>query len=257
MTPRMRQLQHHAGTPVPIARVATAFIIIYVGFDRLASLLGSTRGEQGLVVCSVVLGLIVLAERQLSGLSLGDSARSLGLGASAGRALAAGTAISLGLLAGLPLLASVTGTPLEVRDGAAWLAIGLFAQGGVAEETLFRGFMYRHVRRNRTFWRAACVSAVPFTMAHVPLLFALAPAVALLSLAMALALSFPLAWLFDRAQGSIWPGAILHATLQGSLKVLADDAATFQTMALAWVALGMTGPWLVFLLPEPAAERAR
>jgi membrane protease YdiL (CAAX protease family) len=231
-------------------RATIAFAVIYVVFDRFAVALGSMRGEWGLVVCAVVLLLTVGAEHQLTGASPGQSVRALGLGAPAGRALAAGVALSAGLLACLPLLAGLTGTTLAVRDGATWLVIGMLAQAGVAEEALFRGFMYRHLRRRRTFWRAACVSAVPFTLAHVPLVFTLAPAIALMSLGMALALSFPFAWLFDRADGSIWPGAILHATIQGGIKVLVDDAATFQNLALAWVASGLVSPWLLFLLRE-------
>jgi membrane protease YdiL (CAAX protease family) len=236
-------------------RAAIAFVAIYFVLDRLAAALGSTRGEWGLVVCAVVLGLILLAERWLTGAPMAVSLRAVGLGAPALRALVAGLAVSLGLLACLPLLARSAGIMLELRDGAAWLALGMFAQGGIAEETLFRGFMYRHLRRTRTFWRAAALSALPFAAAHVPLLFSLEPTVALLALGMAVAWSFPLAWLFERAGGSTWPGAILHATIQGGIKLLADDDAAFQALAIAWVALGLAAPWLLFSLREPHRQR--
>ena len=153
---------------------------------------------------------------------------------------------------------SVDGSELALRAGAAWLALGMLAQGGIAEEVLFRGFMYRHLRRTRTFWRAATLSAVPFAAAHVPLLWTLDATIALLALAMAIAWSFPLAWLFDRARGSIWPGAIMHAVMQGAIKLLVDDGAAFQSLAIVWVALGIGAPWLFFLLRErePVSERA-
>jgi len=73
---------------------------------------------------------------------------------------------------------------------------------------------------------------------------------------MAIALSFPFAWLFDRARDSIWPGAILHATIQGGLKVLVDDAASIPSLALAWVTLGLISPWLLFLIPPHATAGA-
>ena len=180
---------------------------------------------------------------------------ALGFRAPTRRALLAACALSIALLACLPLLAVATGTTLELRAGAAWLALGMFVQGGVAEETLFRGFMYRHLRQTRTFWRAATLSAVPFAVAHVPLFWTLDAAVALLALGMAIAWSFPLAWLFDRAGGSIWPGALLHAVMQGGVKVLVDDDAAFQSLAIAWVALGLAAPWLFFLL-RPVSARA-
>jgi membrane protease YdiL (CAAX protease family) len=118
--------------------------------------------------------------------------------------------------------------------------------------------MYRHLRQGRTFWRAATLSALPFSAAHVPLLWTLDTPVALLALAMAIALSFPLAWLFDRANGSIWPGAIVHGVVQGGIKLLVDTDAAFQTLAIGWVAVGAATPWLLFLLREqrPLSERA-
>jgi hypothetical protein len=74
----------------------------------------------------------------------------------------------------------------------------------------------------------------------------------------AIAWPFPLAWLFDRARGSIWPGAIVHAVMQGAIKLLVDDGAAFQSLAIAWVALGIGAPWLFFLLceREPVSEPA-
>jgi len=54
-----------------------------------------------------------------------------------------------------------------------------------------------------------------------------------------------------RANGSIWPGALLHGIVQGAIKLLVDDDAAFQTLAIAWVALGIAAPWLFFLLRPP------
>jgi membrane protease YdiL (CAAX protease family) len=239
-------------------RAAIVFVLLYFVFDRLAAALDSTRGEAGLVVGGVIVGLAVVAERWLTGASLRACIAALGLGAPRVVALLAAVALAGALLACLPLLAALTSAELALRDGAAWLAFGMFVQGGVGEEVLFRGFMYRHQRRTRTFWRAATLSAVPFAAAHVPLLWTLEPAVAVLALAMAIAWSFPLAWLFDRAGGSIWPCAVVHAVIQSGIKVLVDEDAAFQTLAIAWVALGIAAPWLFFLLPDRkgVSERA-
>ena len=231
-------------------RTAIAFVLLYFVFDRLAAALGSTRGEAGLAVGAAIVALTLLGERWLTRASLRSCAIALGLGGTTRTALLAGTALAAALLACLPLLAKLTGAELTLRDGAAWLALGMFVQGGIAEETLFRGFMYGHLRRTCTFWRAATLSAVPFTAAHVPLFLSLDATVAVLALGMAIAWSFPLAWLFDRAHGSIWPGAIVHAVMQSGIKVLVDDGAAFQSLAIAWVALGLAAPWLFFLLRE-------
>jgi membrane protease YdiL (CAAX protease family) len=231
-----------------------SFVMLYVAFDRLAAMLGSTRGEAGLAVCAVVLALVLAVEHLLTRARLRDCVRALGLGAPATRALVCAAVMSLALLACLPLLAALTNVELELRANAAWLALGMLAQGGVAEEVLFRGFMYRHLRETRAFWPAATLSAVPFAAAHVALLWSLELSVALLALAMAIAWSFPLAWLFDRARNSIWPGAILHAVMQGGIKVLVDDDAAFQSLAIAWVALGLLAPWLFFAVLRETAQ---
>ncbi len=238
-------------------RTIVAFVLMYFAFDRLAAQLGSTRGEAGLVVCAVIVALAMLVERWLTRAPLRVCVVALGLGMPAARALLAAAALVAALLACLPLLAALTGVELALRAGAAWLALGMLAQGGVAEELLFRGFMYRHLRRTRAFWRAAALSAVPFAAAHVPLLWSLDTTVALLALGMAIAWSFPLAWLFDRAHGSIWPGALVHAAMQSGIKLLVDDVAEFQSLAVAWVALGIAAPWLLFLLREPREGRLR
>ena len=231
-------------------RAGIVFVLLYFAFDRLATLLDSTRGEAGLVVCAVVVALALAADFWLTRAPLRSCLVALGLGAPAPRALLATVALCAALLASLPLLAAVTGMELALRNDAAWLALGMLAQAGVAEEVLFRGFMYRHLRSTRTFWRAATLSAVPFAAAHLPLFWILDANVALLALAMAIAWSFPLAWLFDRAHGSIWPGAILHAVIQSGIKLLVDDDAAFQNLAIAWLALGIVAPWLLFLLSD-------
>lgn len=238
-------------------RTALAFAIIYLVFDRLAAALGSNRGEWGLVVCAAVLALTLLAEVAIARSRPRAALRALGLKAPQPRALAAGAGVSILLLASLPLLAAGLGIDIALRDGAAWLALGMFAQGGVAEETLFRGFMYRHLRETRTFWRAAALSAVPFAAVHLPLFASLHASVAAVALVMAIAISFPLAWLFDRAGGSIWPCAILHAVIQGGIKLLVDDAPEFRQLAITWVAIGVLAPWCLFLLRDATAAARR
>jgi membrane protease YdiL (CAAX protease family) len=234
-------------------RVALAFVLLYLTLDRLAAALESMRGERGLAVCIVVLALATLTERWLASTRFGECLRALGLGPSKRQALFAAMFLSALLLACLPLLAYAVGVPLAPRENATWLAVGIFAQGGVAEEVLFRGFLYRHLRSSRTFWSAACLSALPFAAAHLPLFWSLDPAVATLALGTAIASSLPLAWLFDRAGASIWPGAILHFTIQGGIKIISDDDPAFQTLAIAWAMLGLALPWVLFLLREKDA----
>ena len=80
-----------------------------------------------------------------------------------------------------------------------WVSLlpGLFAQAGIAEEVLFRGYLFGQVRVGRTFWRAAALSMVPFVSVHLVLFFYMAWPIALASVLLAIAISFPLAYLFE------------------------------------------------------------
>jgi membrane protease YdiL (CAAX protease family) len=154
----------------------------------------------------------------------------------------------MGLLAFYPLFAGTTGAELTPRPAAAILAAGILAQGGVAEEVVFRGFLFRRLRQGRSFWRAALLSAIPFTAVHTTLFFSLDFAIALASLIVALSLSFPLAWLFERSGGSIWPPAIVHAVVQGSIKLVEARADVFMSMAVVWMIISAVAPWTLFAL---------
>ena len=82
------------------------------------------------------------------------------------------------MLAFFPVFAWATGLPLGLRPGWLLLVPGLFAQAGIAEEVLFRGFLFGHLRETRSFWRAALLSLPPFLAVHVLLFFRMDPPVA-------------------------------------------------------------------------------
>ena len=63
-----------------------------------------------------------------------------------------------------------------------WLVPGLFAQAGIAEEVLFRGYLFRHAREGRDFWRAALVAAGLFVTVHLLMFLMLPWPIALASL---------------------------------------------------------------------------
>lgn len=231
------------------------FFVLWLVLDRSAAWLGSLSGEGGLIVCALVLAVAILLERLLFAQRPLAALRDLGLVAPAAPGLVAALVLSAALLAFYPVWAALTGTPLTLRDG--WVAMlpGLFAQGGVAEETVFRGYLFRHFRTGRTFWRAALVSAVPFVAVHLLLFATLAPAIAAASVVLAVSISFPLAWLFERGGNTVWAPAVVHFVVQGSIKVV-ETADAFAPLVAAWIVLAAVLPWAVFLMrparPAPA-----
>jgi membrane protease YdiL (CAAX protease family) len=147
-------------------------------------------------------------------------------------------------------------TTPATHTGWGWLLPGLFAQAGVAEEVLFRAFLFGNLRRERTFWRAAVLATGPFLLVHLWLFVSLPWAVALASVLLSAAISFPLARLFDAGGGTIWGPALLHAVAQGVPKIVTTregDAA----FALTWIACCAVLPYVVFLGPRWARVERR
>jgi membrane protease YdiL (CAAX protease family) len=232
------------------------FALVWALFDRTAAFLGSVRGEAGILVCAVVLTAATACELALSKRTPVHALAALGLRAPDLRALLWAFALVALLLSFYPVFAAATGAQLSVRADAIPLAIGMLAQGGLAEEVLFRGFLFRRLREGRSFWRAASLAAMAFVAVHSLLFLTLDFALALASLLLSLSLSFPLAWLFERSGDSIWPPAIVHAFLQGAIK-LVEAGEHFFAMAIAWMILGAVLPWAFFLLPDASGARLR
>ena len=133
-----------------------------------------------------------------------------------------------------------------------WISLlpGLFAQAGIAEEVLFRGYLFRHLRVGRTFWRAAAVSMLPFVSVHLILFFSMPWPIAVASVLLAIIISFPLAYLFELGGDTIWAPAILHFVIQATVKVIvfAHGAESF---ALVWMAVSAVVPLVIFTVKAP------
>jgi membrane protease YdiL (CAAX protease family) len=237
-----------------LLKTAIIFVLLWLVLDRTAYLLGSFRGEAGLTVCLAVLAAAIAAEMALARCSPANAATALGLRAPSWPALGAALALSALLLSYFPIFAFATGASLSLRIDAAVLALGILAQGGIAEETVFRGFLFRRLREGRSFWRATALAAVPFVAVHTLLFLSLDFTIALASILLALSLSFPLAWLFEASGGSVLPPAIVHAVVQGAIK-LVEVGDGFSTLAVGWIALSAIAPWALFLLRPSSPER--
>jgi membrane protease YdiL (CAAX protease family) len=237
-------------------RLLVGLLGIYLLFESVARYFGSDREEAGVAVCAAVVIATLLFERVAFQRSAAEAARGLGLRRPSLSGTAAAVAICILLLCVVPMTARITGAAASVIPGAWQFLPGLFAQGGVAEELLFRGYLFGHLRRGRTFVRAAALSMVPFIAVHVTLFFTMDFPLALAALLLSIVLSVPLASLFELGGNTIWPPALLHLTVQSTVKVvsLPDAGITFP---LAWMAASALLPLLVLLLPRRHADVTR
>ena len=136
-----------------------------------------------------------------------------------------------------------------------WISLlpGLFAQAGIAEEVLFRGYLFGHIRVGRTFWRAAAVSMLPFVTVHLVLFFSMPWSIALASVLLAIVISFPLAHLFELGGDTIWAPAFLHFVIQATVKVLVFSQGA-ESFAIVWMAASATVPLVIFAVKTPTGR---
>lgn len=237
-------------TPAGWVKLLVGLAIAFALFQVLASALGSERGEGGLVVAAAVVAALIVIERVLFRQSSDAAMEALGLGRPERAGLRVALGLSCALLAVLPIYAYVRGADLSAYPGWIWAIPGLFAQGGIAEEALFRGYLFRHLRANRSFWHAAALSTVPFVLVHLVLFATMPWPVALAAVLLSLIISFPLAYLFELGGGTIWAPALLHFTIQAAIKLVEIPGDT--TLPLVWMAASAAIPWLAFLVRRPA-----
>ena len=224
--------------------------LVFGLFHGSATILGSDRGQKGILVGTLVVAATVAAEWFLLGRRLETGARDLGLGRPRTKGIVlAGGASSVLIILGLLFVRAKGMTPAFYPG---WISLlpGLFAQAGIAEEVLFRGYLFRHLRVGRTFWRAAAVSMLPFVSVHLILFFSMPWPIAVASVLLAIIISFPLAYLFELGGDTIWAPAILHFVIQATVKVIvfAHGAESF---ALVWMAASALVPLVIFTVKAP------
>jgi membrane protease YdiL (CAAX protease family) len=234
-------------------KLTAGFTIIYLVLDRSAAWTNSLFGEYGLLICGLVIAAALLVERLLFGRIPRQALGALGLGRPSGRGLLAALLVSLALLAYFPIFALVNGQPLTLRDGWLWIAVGVLLQGGVAEELLWRGYLFRQLRATRGFWRAAAIAMLFMVAQHVLLLWQLPLPIAIAALVVALLSSFPLAQLFEAGGNTVWAPALLHCVIQGALKVIVVPEAYLLSAQLGWMAASVVLPYLAFLVRRAAS----
>ena len=83
-------------------------------------------------------------------------------------------ATSATLLLVVPIFSWIAAASAAFVPGWPGLLPGLFAQAGIAEETLFRGYLFGRLRHGRSFRQAMGLSMLPFVAVHL-LLFVTMP----------------------------------------------------------------------------------
>ncbi|MDF2977468.1 MAG: intrarane metalloprotease [Actinomycetospora sp.] len=221
--------------PVTTVRSWVRFL---AGFAVLcAVLLGTSAldatGRWGLAILAAVLVTALALETVGRRSTVVGALRRVGLGRPGGRALVVAAVVSGLVLLVFPLTAVVSGAAPVLRPGWPWLLVGVLAFHGIAEELVWRGYVFRRLRVGRTF-RAATWWTMPLIAAtHLPIVVTVGPAVGLGAMLVAAVTAIPLGYLYETGRNTVWAPALVHAAIDAFSSLLIVVSLTVPLLALA------------------------
>jgi membrane protease YdiL (CAAX protease family) len=224
-----------------------AFIILialFYGLGLLTSNFDWTWAR--ILIGAITVGGVTIAWSLLTKAPLTQSFWEVGFGIPNWRVMGIAVLISALMLAFFPLYSGLVHVDLPLQNNWTWILIGIIIGVGIAEETLFRGYVFGFLREKRTFLKAATLSMILFAAIHLLLLLWLPLPVAIAALVLAIIAAYPSAYLFETANRTIWPSAILHsAALATNLFVIPADVMV--SLSLLWIGVIVIGLILVFV----------
>ena len=230
--------------------VLTGFVLLFLLLDRTPLLLTSRDPTVGFLVASVALAIAAIGlDMLLFRRTLPSAWRNLGLGRPDARTLVVTTLIGMLTMGFFPIFSWVTGASFALPEGWLWILTGLFAVHGIAEEVLFRGFAFHNLRVGRPFGRAALLSLLLFAIAHLYLFTYMPLALALFATFLSLASAYPLAYLFERSNNTIWAPAVLHTQMH-AISFFVVPEAFVTTTAIAWMIVWSVSVLLIYAFRE-------
>ena len=200
-----------------------------------------------LITAVIVLATLVLLLSWESRYSLKDIIRSIGLHETNSKSVLPGIIIAVVLLLSYPLLSLILNAKVFLAKDWYLNLAGLFLTGGLAEEILFRGYFFAGLRKEMSFPKAALISAVFFTGAHLILFTYMDWPVALLSTLLAVACSVPFAFLFEFGDATVWSPALLHTAIRTVGLVVTTDKNHYKQFSLLWIAACIVLPYVVLV----------
>lgn len=223
--------------------IAAFFVMHYTG----EVLMKLPYISNAVVVFVAVLLTILSLNKLIYDKSIKTSISNIGLRKTNLSGLAPGIFVSAALLCTYPLIGYLLNASITLANSWQWNMIGLMFTAGVAEEMLFRGYLFGSLRRKMSFRKAVLISALCFTAAHLVMFTYMDWPVALLSTLLAVATSVPLAFLFEKGNNSVWSPAIVHTAIRTVGLVVITDEKYFMQFSMIWIAACMIVPYIVLI----------
>ncbi|HCA43401.1 MAG TPA: hypothetical protein DEP28_09145 [Bacteroidetes bacterium] len=200
-----------------------------------------------LITSTTVIGLLLLILKWDNKSSIISISNNLGFKKTNLKSIAPGIILSVALLLTYPLLSILLNVKIFLAEDWIYNLIGLSLTAGIAEEMLFRGYLFGTLRREINFCKAAILSSVLFTLAHLVMFIYMAWEIALMSTLLAISTSIPLAYLFERGNNTLWSPAIVHTVIRTIGLVVTTDEIYFMKFSLLWITVILVLPYIVLL----------
>lgn len=217
------------------AYLAIIVFSFYLGLTFLPQAIGTCMdGECGFSVWEIVVSFAVplafivfpvLLEMVLYRKGLTQALSDIGITRFSWTGIRIAIIYLLPLIAFFPLVALLTNSPITMRTHWEWLVVNILLVNGLAEEILMRGYVFRHLREERPFWRAATLSTVYFALYHFPIIITQGIVVGSVAVVLAIPLGYLTAYIYERDKKTVWGPGLLHFGNNGlvMLLVLPDD----------------------------------
>lgn len=228
--------------------IIAGYSFIYATFEILAKVTGDTINPwNAILISSVVVIITIIVQTILFKYNLSQFIEFLGIGKPTLSSILSAFIISILLFLCYPLISLITGYKFQLPENWIWLALGVFVLHGIAEEMLYRGFLFRHLRTGRSFSKAVWLSILFFAVAHIPIMFTQNFFVGITAVILAAVLSFPLSKLYENGNNTIWAPAIVHTAIDTIIPILAAEKQPSMDASILWMIAGMIFPYTVFL----------
>jgi membrane protease YdiL (CAAX protease family) len=226
-----------------IAGFIPLYLVLQLGLTLLIPRLGPTWGF--LIPAVTMLCLAVVFQMWLfQGRPL-EALRQLGYGRPRWRAITVALILSGVMLLFFPVLSFISGARISLNSGWLWTLAGIILLNGLAEETLFRGYVFGNLRQGSSFTRAGFISLLLFAAVHLYLFVGNPFIVGLVGTLVAVSAAFPMAYLFERGGGTIWAPVIPHVAVH-AIRLFAIPEELYMPAVIAWLGLQIFLPLLVF-----------
>ncbi len=229
--------------------LAVIVILWYLGLSYLPGIVGTCfDGACGFTVGEILISFIiplvffavpVLLEMLLYKKSFSTALSDIGITRFSRVGVRLALIYLLPLIAFYPLFALLANVPASIQPMWFWLIMSAVLNNGLCEETMMRGFVFRHLRQGRTFWRAAALSTVYFAGYHLPLILTAGPVIGIFAVVLAIPTGFVTAYVYERGKNTIWGSALLHTVYNGLAYIVVLSADKQAAASSLYLLLGI------------------